>query len=621
MKKIEQGIYPSDIKDLNIEELQKLAHKIRKKLIVSVSETGGHLASNLGVVELTLALHKVFDAPKDKIIWDVGHQSYVHKLITGRGDRFGTLRQMDGISGFPKREESPYDTFDTGHSSNSISAALGMVAARDLRGENNSVIAVIGDGSFTGGMVYEAMNNAGVMDTGLIIILNDNEMSISKNEGSMSQSLRKMRTSEKYNRIKKSLKEKLNKTPSGSKLYNGLHTLRDVVKYMTVPGTFFEELGIRYFGPVDGHNLEELIDVLSQVKQLNRPVVVHCVTKKGKGYKPAERRPDKYHGVSEFDPRKGIQASSDKKLSYSDVFGNTLCRLAEKDKSIVAISAAMISGTGLSGFAEKYPDRMFDVGIAEEHAVTFAAGLAASGMKPVVAVYSTFLQRAYDQILIDVCMQGLPVIFAIDRAGVVGADGETHHGVFDISYLSHMPGLTVLAPSDETELEKAIEYAMTLNGPCAIRYPRGTALKSAERTSAWRPAPYVFRAGKDIMLVGVGKMTDNCLKAADILKKQGINAGVIDARKIRPLTEEDKDVYRRSSFSGRLLVVEDNVCTGGFGNIIESIFAADPKVKVYKMGWPDEFIAHGTQKQLEALWGLDPSGIADKVREIIERKA
>ena len=621
MKKIEKGIYPSDIKDLNIEEMEKLAHRLRKKLILTVSETGGHLASNLGVVELTLAIHKVFNAPDDKIIWDVGHQSYVHKLITGRGDRFSSLRQLDGISGFPKRNESEYDTFDTGHSSNSISAALGMAAARDLKSENHSVVAVIGDGSFTGGMVYEAMNNAGVMDTGLIVILNDNEMSISKNEGSMSQHLRKLRTSEKYNQIKKNFKEKLNKTPGGAKLYNGLHTLRDVVKFMMVPGTFFEELGFRYFGPVDGHDMEELVEVLSQVKQLNRPVLVHCITQKGRGYRPAERRPDKYHGVSGFNPRKGIQDNGDKSLTYSDVFGSKLCQLAEKDKNIVAISAAMVSGTGLSSFAEKFPDRMFDVGIAEEHAVTFAAGLAASGMRPVVAVYSTFLQRAYDQIMIDVCMQGLPVIFAVDRAGIVGADGETHHGVFDISYLSHMPGLTVLSPSDHRELDMALEYAMTLNGPCAIRYPRGKAVQLPERTSQWRPAPYVFRAGTDIILIGAGKMTENCLKAADILKKKGISAGVIDARKIRPLTEEDKDVYRRCAYTGRFLVVEDNVCTGGFGSIISDIFAADPKVKVYRAGWPDEFVTHGTQQQLESLYGLDPAGIADKVREIIERKA
>ncbi len=643
MKKIEEGIYPEYIKSLSKHDMELLCGDIRKKIISTLSNTGGHLASNLGIVELTLAIHKVFDAPKDKIVWDVGHQSYVHKLITGRGNSFDTLRQMNGMSGFPKRSESEYDTFDTGHSSNSISAALGMAVARDLKGEDYSVVAVIGDGALTGGMVYEAMNNAGVMDSNLIVILNDNEMSISKDYGSMSQHLGKLRTSDSYDNVKKKIKRAVKNIPGvGGALYNGLESMRDALKYLVVPGVLFEEMGFVYLGPVDGHNLEGLIEVLTNAKSMEKPVLVHCITQKGKGYAPAEKRPDKFHGVSPFDKKTGVSLSKSDKLTYSAVFGRKLTEIAKEDARIVAVSAAMIDGTGLSEFARTFPERIFDVGIAEEHAVTFAAGMAVNGMKPVVAIYSTFLQRSYDQIMIDVCMQNLPVVFCIDRAGIVGADGETHHGIYDLSYLQSMPNMTILAPSDGPELEIMLKYALTMNGPCAVRYPRGSAedlsnyrieetaenkilqtvdSKSCEGKIA-QIKPIIMQRGSDITIASVGKMTSYCLKAAKKLNESGIQAEVIDARIIKPLDEESSSVYINSAErTGRILVVEDNIKFGGFGSLIESLFAADSEVKAYKIGWPDEFVQHGTQEQLEKKFGLDPDSIAEKVSEIIEGKA
>ena len=632
MRDLNEEIYPADIKKMNVHEMELLCTQIREKLISSVSETGGHLASNLGIVELTVAMHYVFNTPEDKIVWDVGHQSYVHKMLTGRASEFSTLRQIDGLSGFPKRNESIYDTFDTGHSSNSISAALGMAAARDFRGEDNSVIAVIGDGALTGGMAYEALNNAGVMDSSLIVILNDNAMSISRDHGGMSQHLGKLRTSDKYTNFKHNLKNALKQIPGvGGAIANGLESMRDAVKYMVVPGVLFEELGFVYLGPVDGHSIQELIDVLRLAKSTKKPVLVHCMTTKGKGYRPAEQRPDKFHGVSPFDPETGALRSSGKGKTWSDAFGEKICSMASSDKRIVAVSAAMIDGTGLAGFAKAYPDRIFDVGIAEEHAVTFAAGLAVSGMKPVVAIYSTFMQRAYDQILIDVCMQNLPVVLCLDRAGIVGADGETHHGVFDLSYLRHMPNMMLLAPSDQHELESMLDYAVQHDGPCAVRYPRGKAVESiiddAEQAEAsenvWKPVARIVRGGSDITIASEGKMTAVCLKAAEILKKNGnISCEVIDARIIRPMSSESIDLYRSSAFrTGCILAVEDNVTAGGYGSAVEEIFAADEKVKVYKAGWPDMFIAQGTQAELEHRYGLDAEGIADRVRNIIERKA
>lgn len=634
MKDLNEGIYPSDIKNMSISEMELLCSQIRDRLIKSVSETGGHLASNLGVVELTVAMHYVFNAPDDKIVWDVGHQSYVHKMLTGRAAEFSTLRQLDGLSGFPKRNESIYDTFDTGHSSNSISAALGMVAARDFSGKDYSVAAVIGDGALTGGMAYEALNNAGVMDSSLIVVLNDNAMSISKDHGSMSQHLAKLRTSEKYNSFKHGLKNTLKHIPGiGSAICNGLESMKDAVKYMVVPGVLFEELGFVYLGPADGHNLREMIEVLQIAKATKKPVLVHCMTKKGKGYAPAEQRPDKFHGVSPFDPETGIVKSSGKGDTWSDVFGNKLVELAGKDNRIVAVSAAMIDGTGLAGFAKSFSDRIFDVGIAEEHAVTFAAGLAASGMRPFVAIYSTFLQRAYDQILIDVCMQNLPVVFCLDRAGVVGADGETHHGVFDLSYLRHMPNMTLLAPSDKNEFEHMLEYALTLDGPCAIRYPRGkaverlldiTELENNSSSVLKRPVPKVVCEGCDITIAAEGKMTDVCLKAAQMLENSdnAISCEVIDARIIRPVRSDALGIYKKSAAkTGCILTVEDNAVIGGYGSAVEEIFAAEDGVKVYKAGWPDMFVSQGTQAELEHRYELDAEGIANRVRKIIEGKA
>lgn len=631
IRKIEEGIYPADIKEMNIRQLELLSYEIRDRLISTVSDTGGHLASNLGVVELTIALHKVFDAPKDRIVWDVGHQSYVHKLLTGRGGNFHTLRQMDGMSGFPKRCESPYDTFDTGHASNSVSAALGMAAARDLKGEDHAVISVIGDGALTGGMVYEAMNNAGSLDSNFIVVLNDNEMSISRSEGSMAQHLGKLRSSERYNNLKKAVKKQMKKIPVvGDSILGGLETLRDMIKYTMVPGVLFEELGFTYLGPIDGHDMNELIEVLTYAKALRKPVLVHCVTKKGKGYLPAEQNPSKFHGIAPFDRETGALKKKAANPSYSEVFGRKLTEIALKDPSVIAITAAMREGTGLAGFGERLPERLFDVGIAEEHAVTFAAGAAAEGMKPVVAIYSTFLQRSYDQIMIDVCMQNLPVAFCIDRAGIVGADGETHHGVFDLSYLLPMPNLTVLAPSDRREMEKMIEYAVKADGPCAVRYPRGEASEpeeenaaSGENTAAAEQiAEDMLKArrlseGSDVTIISVGKMTQTCRKSCEILRSLGISADLIDARALKPF---DREAFEDSALkTGIVFVAEDNVGRGGFGSCIEELFADRPQIPVHKIAWPDEFISHGTQAQLEKKYGMDAESIAERVREAIER--
>ena len=657
-KKIEEGIFPSDLKKMDLEQLKLLSYEVRDKLISTVSDTGGHLASNLGVVELTIALHKVFDAPRDKIVWDVGHQSYVHKLLTGRGASFGTLRQLEGLSGFPKRCESEYDTFDTGHASNSISAALGMAAARDLRGEDYAVVSVVGDGALTGGMIYEAMNNAGAMDTSFVVIVNDNEMSISQSEGSMAQHLGKLRASEGYNNLKRHLKKSLRSIPVvGDTLFGGLEALRDAIKYTMVPGVLFEELGFVYLGPIDGHDLEELIEVFTYAKLLDRPVVVHCVTKKGKGYQPAEKNPSKFHGIAPFETETGTVKKNASRPSYSAVFGRKLLKTALEDPSIIAVTAAMTDGTGLSEFAKYLPKRLFDVGIAEEHAVTFAAGAAANGLHPVVAVYSTFFQRAYDQILIDVCMQKLPVTLCIDRAGIVGADGETHHGVFDISYLMPIPNLTFFAPSDRRELEEILAYALKLDGPCAIRYPRGEAPDAFETTpggeseaggeipGAFETAPggeaetggakgpgrpesadgdrflrsRTLLEGGDVTLISVGRMTEVCRQACEILRAGGISAELIDARVLKPF---DREAFSRSAKkTGLVFVAEDNVASGGFGSYVEDLFARDGAVKVYRIAWPDEFIGHGTQKQLDEKYGMDFRSVAERVREAVEGKA
>lgn len=622
MSRIEAGILPEDLKDMSYKELEELCSELRAAIIATVSENGGHLASNLGIVELTVALHKVFKAPDDKIVWDVGHQSYVHKLLTGRGSDFGSLRRKGGISGFPKRSESIYDTYDSGHSSDSISAALGMAVARDLNNENHAVAAVIGDGAMTGGMAFEAMNNAGVMDTPLVIILNDNAMSISKNHGGISQHLSKLRSSDRYKGFKSGLKKGLTKIPIvGKGIYKGLSAIKDSVKYMVVPGILFEEMGFKYLGPVDGHNLRELIDVFESAKNLGEPVIVHCITQKGRGYKLSENNPDRYHGVGPFDAATGMQLREKDEKTYSEIFGRKLAAMASGDERIVAISAAMIDGTGLSGFARTFPDRTFDVGIAEEHAVSFAAGLALSGKRPFVAIYSTFLQRAYDQILIDVCMQNLPVVFCIDRAGIVGEDGATHHGVFDLSYLMHMPNMTVLAPSDAYELRIMMDYAISLNGPVAIRYPKGTApLLTDEFTRRdYSMEPRIMREGSDVTVLAVGKMTSVCLKAAEILEKNGISAEVIDVRRVKPI--RGNAIIESARKTGKLITVEDNVVTGGFGSAAEEFaeqfgFA----VTIKKIGWKDEFIPHGSQAELEHEYGMDSKGIAKRIARTVPEK-
>lgn len=616
--------FPEDLKMMSERDLELLTYEIRDFLIDKVSKKGGHIASNLGVVEVTTALHKVFDSPQDKMVWDVGHQSYVHKILTGRASCFDGLRCLNGISGFPKREESIHDMFDTGHSSNSISAAMGYAAARDLDGDDYSVIAIIGDGALTGGMAYEALNNAGASQSKMIVILNDNEMSISKNIGGISQHLSKLRASQTYLDFKKQLKKTLKGIPGvGEGLYNGFEHIRDSVKYAIVPGAIFEQLGFKYFGPVDGHNIHDLIEVLSFAKLMEGPVLIHAITKKGKGYRNAEINPGKFHGIGAFDPTTGNVLAESKNMSYSMIFGNKLVQLANDNPKIVAVSAAMTDATGLGKFAQKYPNRTFDAGIAEAHAVTFAAGLAASGYKPVVAIYSTFLQRAYDQILIDVCMQKLPVIFAIDRAGNVGADGETHHGVFDLSYLSHMPNITILAPKDGKELAAMMEYALTLEGPCAIRYPRGEAVECSDEISC----PVIdgtserLHYGNDVELFAVGKMVSVGIEACKKLKSRGIEAGLTNVRFVKPYDRES--ILSASEKTKKLVTLEDNVLDGGYGAIVNRVLAEEGKrdVSVLNIGWPDKFIEQGSTTELFLKYGLDSESIAERVCDFLERKA
>lgn len=612
-KKLTQYDFPADLKYMDIGQLELLSVAIREFLIEKVSKTGGHLASNLGVVELTLALHKIFDSPRDKIIWDVGHQSYVHKILTGRADEFDNLRQMGGISGFPKTKESVHDVYETGHSSTSVSAAAGMAAARDIRGEDYEVIAVIGDGSLTGGMAFEALNNVGASKSKMLVILNDNGMSISRNIGGVSQHLSKLRTSDGYLKFKQSLKKNLKKIPVfGEALALDLGHVKDRVKYALLSGgVIFEELGFTYLGPVDGHNLSELLDVLELARHINGPVFIHVITKKGKGYRTAEQNPDKFHGVGPFNPETGaLKQSAD--MTYSKVFGNTLLKLAEQNPKIAAISAAMCDATGLTPFAEKFPKRFFDVGIAEAHAVTFAAGLAKNGIRPVTAIYSSFLQRAYDQILEDVCLQNLPVIFAVDRAGIVGADGETHHGVFDLSYLSSMPNMTVLTPKDGTQLASVLEFAMTLDSPCAVRYPRGACSFNENAVTHYNGKNIRLSEGADADIWAVGKMTETAETVRDILSSKGISAGVVDVVSVKPL---DLSCFKKGI---PVITIEDNMLAGGFGEKMRRKTGAE---KMLNFGWPDQFIEHGDCDSLYRKYGLDAESIAERICEYLERKA
>ncbi|MBF1177299.1 MAG: 1-deoxy-D-xylulose-5-phosphate synthase [[Eubacterium] sulci] len=604
---------PDDIKSMDENSLELLSTGIRAFLIDTISKTGGHLASNLGVVEISVGLHKIFDFPKDKLIWDVGHQSYIHKILTGRADQFSTLRQNDGMSGFPKRSESEYDVYDTGHSSTSISAAMGLAVARDLNKSDEEVIAVIGDGAMTGGPSFEALNNLGSLGSKVIIVLNDNGMSISEINGGLSEHLSKLRTSSEYQNTKNNIKKAINKIPDlGKPLSKGIAGLKRAVKYAIFSGgVIFEELGITYLGPFDGNNMSDVLRGLNQAKNAPGPVLVHFITKKGKGYKQAEQNPDKFHGIGAFDKETGASLSQSK-TSYSEIFGNKMFELAEKNDKLVALTAAMCTATGLDQMRNRFPKRVFDVGIAEAHACIFAAGLALGGMHPVVAIYSSFLQRAYDEIIEDVCLQKLPVTFAIDRAGIVGADGETHHGIFDLSYLLPLPNMTVLAPCDAHQLEDMLEYATSKDAPFAIRYPRGSADMTRHIEGSFELKNNVISEGKDVNIIAVGTMLNKAIKASEILKEQGIDAKVCSASVLKPF---DDSIINSSD---KLIVtLEDNLIRGGFGEYI----AANYTNMVVNLGWPDKFIEHGDCEYLYKKYGLDAESIAERIRQELEGKA
>ena len=608
---------PKDIKQMNIEELKVLSQEIRTFLVQSLSQTGGHLASNLGVVELTIALHYVFNGPEDKFIWDVGHQAYVHKLLTGRRKGFKHLRQLDGMSGFPKRHESDYDCFETGHSSTSISAALGMAKARDLRGDHNEVIAVIGDGALTGGMAFEALNNAGRANSKLIVILNDNEMSISKNVGGLGRYLNRLRSSKDYLKVKEDVEDVLHKVPVvGEQMVRTIKRTKESVKSFVIENTLFEQLGFTYLGPVDGHNLEELIEILNNTHEMKGPILIHVKTKKGKGYQLAERDPSHFHGVSPFCVATGEGYSKNSSVNFSTAFGGYLLNAADADDKIVAITAAMPEGTGLLPFAKAYPNRFFDVGIAEEHAVTFAAGMAAEGFKPVVAIYSSFLQRAYDQILHDVCLQELPVVLGVDRAGLVGEDGPTHHGLYDIAFLSSMPNMTVLAPKMPEELEGALEYAFALGKPVAIRYPRGTTCIDTKYFNDYKHSGFkTLEKGNNMAILAVGRMVETALKVRELLLEKGYEIAVIEAPCVCPVPQEE--IYQLKHYD-YLFTVEDGIIKGSFG---EKIFAElalmghEVHGKCY--GHTTGIVPHGKVEQLFEKEQLDAASIAAELVKVL----
>lgn len=615
---------PADLKKLNISELPILANEIRSFLLENVSKTGGHLASNLGVVELTLALHYCFNCPVDKIVWDVGHQAYTHKILTGRKDNFSTLRKLDGLSGFPKTEESKYDSFNTGHSSTSISAAIGLATARDLNGDNYNVVAVIGDGSLTGGLVYEALNNAGRNNTKVIIIVNDNEMSISQNVGNISHYLSEIRTTQKYNEVKNDIQGFFDNMPVMGKKFNGaLKRVKSSIKYAVVPNIMFEEFGLKYFGPFDGHDINKLITVFEQVKKINKPIMLHIRTKKGKGYKYAEENPSKFHGVAKFDLKTGQAETSKKIETYSEVFGKTMVQLANKNKKLVAISAAMIPGTKLDFFAKTYPDRMFDVGIAEEHAVTFAAGMAINGFTPVFAVYSTFMQRCYDQILHDVCLQNLHVIFAVDRAGIVGSDGETHQGIYDLSFMSHIPNLTVMSPKSGNELRKMLDFAINeCKGPVAIRYPRGIAQNLFDEINSpiKLGKSQIIYEGKHIALISDGNMMFTMKKVYDNLKERGYDPTLINARFISPVDDEMLEKLKKNH--KYIFTAEDNIVSGGMGSKIlqKAVEKGISNMIFHNFAFPDTFVEQGTRNELFERYNLDSKEITKKIISILGDK-
>jgi 1-deoxy-D-xylulose-5-phosphate synthase len=608
---------PSDLRGLTLPELEKLAEEIRSFLLKVVSRTGGHLAPNLGVVELAIALHYVFESPRDKIIWDVGHQCYVHKILTGRRDKMETLRQYKGLSGFPRCSESDHDCFETGHSSTSISAALGFAIARDLKGEQHSVLAVIGDGALTGGMAFEALNHAGQLGTRLIVVLNDNEMSISRNVGALANYLSRLRTDPLYYRSKEEIRDVLRRIPNiGPRVFKAVERFKDSFKYLLVNGILFEELGFTYLGPIDGHNIGLLIQVMERAKGLPGPVLLHVSTVKGMGYPPAEKYPNRFHGIGAFDLATGEPHPPGPAPSFTEVFGATVVRLAERHPYLVAISAAMTDGTGLRDFAERYPDRFFDVGIAEEHAVTLAAGLAKAGCLPVVAIYSTFLQRAYDQIVHDVARQKLHVVFALDRGGIVGDDGETHQGIFDLSYLRHIPGMTVMVPKDQSELVAMLKSAIDYPGPVAIRYPRGAGpLIEVEMDPTALPLGRgeVLRRGRDVVIFAVGPLVYHALEAAAMLADEGKDVAVVNCRFVKPLDEDL--ILDWALKTEKVLTLEENVLAGGFGSaVLELLAARNYRGEAACLGVPNCFLEHGDPRILREALGLDPAGIARFIR-------
>ena len=605
----------NDIKQLKPEELEKLAEEIRQFLVEKISVTGGHLASNLGVVELTMALHLAFELPQDKMIWDVGHQSYTHKILTGRRAGFDDLRKYGGMSGFPKRKESECDAFDTGHSSTSISAGLGYVAARDIKGEEHSVISIIGDGAMTGGMAYEALNNASRLKSNFIIVLNDNNMSISENVGGMSRYLNGLRTAEAYTGLKKGVEDTLMKIPvQGEKILYQMKKTKSGLKQLFVPGMFFEDMGITYLGPVDGHDIRKLYKTFQEAKRVDHAVLVHVLTKKGKGYVPAEENPSRFHGIVPFDIETGEAKEKSSKDSYTDIFSKVFCDIAKQNDAVVGITAAMADGTGLARFARMFPDRFFDVGIAEEHALTFAAGLAAGGLKPVVAVYSSFLQRAFDQTIHDVCLQNLPVMIAVDRAGLVGSDGETHQGLFDLSFLNMIPNMTILSPKNRWEMADMVRFCADFQYPVALRYPRGAAYEgvSAFRTPIVYGKSEILYEEEDIAVIFVGHMAELAVQVRDRLKEIGYHCSLINARFVKPL---DTEMLEALTKDHRLFVtIEENVLSGGFGEqVLHYVSRAKLDVGVRCIGIPDDYVEHGNVDLLRREVGLDAETIVKQI--------
>lgn len=619
-KLLDQIVKENDIKNIAREDYRELAKEIRIKLVQSISHTGGHLASNLGAVELTMALHLTLNFPKDKLVWDVGHQAYVHKILTGRGNFMGTLRQLDGLSGFPKVKENPADTFDTGHSSTSISVALGLAKARDLKKTDEKVFAVIGDGALSGGMAFEALNNTAALHSNMVIVLNDNKMSIAPNVGGMSNYLGKIRANRKYRNLKANIESALDKIPNlGQPLANQIKKAKNSIKQLFIPGMLFEDMGLIYIGPVDGHNIQELLTAFeTAVSVADQPVLVHVLTKKGKGYKPAEKNPSVFHGIGPFDIRSGEPEESGA-VTYTDIFGQWMVEKGKENQELVSVCAAMPDGTGLKSFAQTYPERFFDVGIAEEHAVTFAAGMTAGGMRPVVSIYSTFLQRAYDQMVHDVCINSLPVVFAVDRSGIVGRDGETHQGILDISYLSSMPNMTILSPMDGEDLILALDYAVSRkDGPVAVRYPRGKAFCSGKDRSYEggyeTGKAEVLMEGSEVALLAVGNMVEKAWQVSEILREKNLYPTIVNMRFVKPFDEE---LVLALAGRNRLLVtMEDNVYSGGFSERIQAFLQQHGmRTKCLPVCFPDVFVEHGAPEELYEKYGMDAAKVAERIME------